>query len=80
MSINERVTQERVPHWICPDCQTIYFGASSFRFCPKCADKKLEAQTAYWDNERARLKIVADGILAKYLNNGTQSGTGRGQD
>ena len=67
MSISDRVVEERMPHWICPECRTFYFGASQFRFCPACADKKQLAEKEYWDKKATGQRSVALDIVSQIL-------------
>ena len=68
MSMIDRIVEERMPHWTCPDCKTMYFGAvSPIRFCPACKDKKDMAEKEYWDKKSAGQRQVADDIVQKIL-------------
>lgn len=68
MSIVERIVTERVPHWTCPDCGTLYFGAvSPFRFCPKCRGELERKRVEYWAGVVESNKPLVNAILAKYL-------------
>ena len=68
MSIMNRLVEERIPHWSCPDCRTTYFGAVyPFRFCPACRDKKRLAEKEYWDKKIAEAQSVAQSIIDQIL-------------
>ena len=69
MSIVQRIVEEGVPHWNCPDCGTMYFGASKFRFCPACEWKKQQLEKEYWDNKRAGMWSIASDIVSQILAN-----------
>ena len=71
MSIIDKIVSEKVPHWTCPDCGTLYFGAvSPFRFCPACRDKQAVLEKQYWDNKAAGMRSVTGDIVAKILAKG----------
>ena len=71
MSIIDKVISEGVPHWTCPDCGTLYFGAvGTPKFCPACRAEKDKLEQKYWDSKRATLRLVSDDIVARILAGG----------